>query len=35
MRDSVRLADFGYSTLLRSQSFRENYNVGTPIYMSP
>ena len=31
----AKLADFGYSTLLRRVSIKESYNVGTPLYMAP
>ena len=31
----IKLADFGYCTLLRRVSIKEPYNVGTPLYMAP
>ena len=31
----AKLADFGFSTLLRRISIKESYNVGTPLYMAP
>ena len=33
--DLLKLADFGYGTLLKKISIKENCNVGTPLYMAP
>ena len=31
----MKIADFGYATLLKKVSIKEPYNVGTPLYMAP
>jgi len=33
--DLLKIADFGYGTLLKRVSIKESFNVGTPLYMAP
>ena len=31
----AKIADFGFAKKCKSQSIKERYNVGSPLYMSP
>jgi len=31
----AKIADFGFAKKIKTQSIKERYNVGSPLYMSP